>query len=187
MTEGVLGCTFETWSPGIGDPGPRGWITVAAYLAAAVLALRAGRGEAAARVRLFWFALGAGLLLLAVNKQLDLQSALTAAGRCAAKAGGWYDHRAGVQRAFVGTVGLSAVIAAAALATFMRRHLCRLWPAILGACALLAFVAIRAAGFHHVDRLIGQGAFGVTVNLALELGGLALIAWGAARAGGGAR
>lgn len=187
MTTPILACTFETWSPGIGDPGPRGWITVAAYLCAAALALRAGRREGTGRVRLFWLALGIGLVFLAINKQLDLQSALTAAGRCAAKAQGWYGEHRAVQRVFVMLVGLCGLAGTAALGLVLRRHLRRLWPAVLGTGAILAFVAIRAAGFHHVDRLISQGALGVTVNAVLELGGIALIAWGAARATGPAR
>jgi len=66
-----------------------GWVTVAIYLAAAVTLVVAMRAPFPAasrgRERLFWALLAAVLRALAVNKQLDLQSYLTARGRCAAQ------------------------------------------------------------------------------------------------------
>src|SRR4051812_36744366 len=68
------------WRPGIGDPTPIGWLTVAAYFVAAWLCWRTGQQEtrlkrnglSGLRPR-FWYFLSAVLCLLGVNKQLDLQ------------------------------------------------------------------------------------------------------------------
>jgi hypothetical protein len=51
-----------------------------------------------------------GLGALGVNKQLDLQSALTELGRILATDGGWYDSRHRVQRVFILAVGSAAVL-----------------------------------------------------------------------------
>jgi hypothetical protein len=59
------------WEIGIGDPTPLGWITVAAYAAAAVLAWRnAGAARRTAVPHSFWIALTALMLALGINKQL---------------------------------------------------------------------------------------------------------------------
>ena len=92
----IFDCSLTRWSPGIGDPGPVGWLTVIAYLAAAGFSVSLGaKHERGALERAFWTISGVGLLFLAINKQLDLQSFLTAAGaarqncktgmRCAAR------------------------------------------------------------------------------------------------------
>ena len=100
----TLSCAQEQWSPGLGDPHLMGWVIVGVYaataLAALTLALRnAFHGPGATRERIFWAGIGIVLAFLAVNKQLDLQSLMTAIGRCHAQLAGWYDDRATVQRA----------------------------------------------------------------------------------------
>ena len=177
----LAACALERWTPGIGDPSAWGWITVLVYAGAAGCCALAAARTGAGRERLMWSMLAAGLLVLAVNKQLDLQSGLTAIGRCHAQAAGWYGEHRRVQAAFIGVVALTAVLGAVGLGWSLRRRLRRLWPVVLGTALILGFVTIRAASFHHVDVVLGEAAFGVTVNAALEVGGTLLIAWGAAR------
>lgn len=152
-----------------------GWATVVAYVLATILALLT-LIKGARRQRFFWFVLTALLFLLAINKQLDLQSALTAAGRCLANAQGWYDNRRVVQVIFISAIAMIALITALTLAWTMRRDLGRIWLALVGVIFLLAFVAIRAAGFHHFDWFIGYQVAGIRMNWILELGGITLIA-----------
>jgi hypothetical protein len=113
---------------------------------------------------------------LAVNKQLDLQSALTAVGRCVSQLQGWYDERRAFQRQFI--LGLLAVAGAGlALGLFaMRQHARRNALAILGLGCVIAFVAVRAVGFHHVDVFLKGGFPEVRYNFLLENAGLILIA-----------
>ena len=106
----VLECAFHGWSPGIGDPTVMGWVAVAAYLSAAAFAGVAGTRAAfpissRRRERLFWLSLFLVLSFLAINKQLDLQSFLTALGRCLSRTQGWYDNRRDVQQDFVLALG----------------------------------------------------------------------------------
>lgn len=171
----LLLCISYTWSPQIGDPTRIGWATVAAYVVATVLALTVALRNPG-RSRLFWLVVTTLLFLLAINKQLDLQSALTAAARCLAQAQGWYENRRTVQVVFILFVAGTALLLGLTLAWTMRRQLPQIWLALLGLAFLLGFVAIRAAGFHHMDRLIGFEISGIRMNWLLELGGITLIA-----------
>ena len=176
------------WSPGIGDPTLLGWLTVAAYVGAAWLCLRARRvalveqaaGERRGAVT-FWGLGALALAALALNKQLDLQTALTEFGRVIAHEQGWYERRRFVQLGAVILVGLATVAACGAGCRLARGNLRRLWLAILGALELGAFVIIRATSIHKVDKLIGADFLGVRVNGWLELGGISCIAFAAWR------
>ncbi|UAB91755.1 isopropylmalate isomerase (plasmid) [Ruegeria sp. SCSIO 43209] len=176
----MLECAFESWSPTIGDPSLMGWLTVVAYVVAAVVSLRTALvgdfpAALAGRERAFWVLLAVLLSLLALNKQLDLQSFLTASARCLAIEQGWYENRRPVQLAFIGAVGICCLIIGWAAALLLGRSLRRTWLALLGLCVVLAFILIRAAGFHHVDTLIGMEIYSIRANWVLELSGLVLI------------
>lgn len=173
-------CALTRWSPGLGDPTAMGWVTVAVYLAAAAVALVVALQApfpAASRRRehRFWALLAAVLLALAVNKQLDLQSYLTALGRCLAQHQGWFDRRRMVQEAAI--LGLLVVMAVFAVALWrrMRGTLARSGAALAGLVLVLGFVAIRAVGFHHVDALIKLDVMHLRMNWLLELTGPVLI------------
>jgi hypothetical protein len=172
-----------SWSPGIGDPTIAGWVTVAAYMAAAAMCFRVagarpGRGSSEAG---FWYALGFGLLVLGVNKQLDLQSALTEFGRWFAKRQGFYGRHRELQRWFAGGLLVVSTCASVALIWFIRRAHHATKIAAAGVCALLGFIASRAASFHHFDHLAGVRMLGMTLNWALELGGIGAVIVGAFR------
>lgn len=168
-------CLGQGWTPGIGDPTWQGWVTVAAYLAALTLALavalRPGTGG-----RGFWIMLVPLLAFLAVNKQLDLQTALTATGRCMAQAQGWYEKRRPVQLTFIAGLLVLTVTVVALLALALRHSLRRNGLALLGLAVLGAFVLVRAVGFHGVDLLIGRDLGGLRFNFLFETAGLVLIA-----------
>lgn len=173
-------CALTRWSPGLGDPTAMGWITVAVYLAAAAVALVVAMQApfpAASRRRehLFWALLAAVLLALAVNKQLDLQSYLTALGRCLAQHQGWYDSRRLVQQTVILGLLVVMVLLAVALWRMMRGTLARNGAALVGLVLVLGFVAIRAVGFHHIDALIKMDVLNMRMNWLLELTGPVLI------------
>ena len=173
-------CALTRWSPGIGDPTAMGWVTVTVYLAAAavafVVAMRAPFPAASrGRERLFWALLAAVLVALAVNKQLDLQSYLTALGRCVAQHQGWYDRRRFVQESVILGLLLVRALLAVGLWRLMRGTLARNGAALAGLVLVLGFVAIRAVGFHHVDTLIKLDVMHLRLNWLLELTGPVLI------------
>jgi LrgB-like family len=172
----VFSCAATRWSPRIGDPSIAGWMTVGAYLMCAGLAMIVSWTGPRGRMRTFWVLVCATMLLLAVNKQLDLQSALTALGRCVSQLQGWYADRRSFQRGFIeGLLGVAVVLLALGL-YLMRKHLRQNGFALLGLAIVGCFVAVRAVGFHHFDAFLRQDLFDLRANLVLELSGLVLIA-----------
>ena len=182
-SDGLVG----RWSPGIGDPTFVGWLTVVLYFVTAWSCLRsarrlsgpmAGLGEAR-RERAFWSVLALLFLALGINKQLDLQSLLTEVGRMLARDEGWYESRGQVQLVFILAVGALGVAAAAAGIYAVRRATLGARIAAGGAALVMAFVVIRAASFHHVDRFIDSRWVGLRANWVVELGGIAIVLGGA--------
>lgn len=181
MTQGWIG----TWSPGIGDPTLGGWVTVALYVCAAWAChqvLQSGRRHRlllSSNERIIWRLLTAGMIVLCVNKQLDLQSALTELARLYAHEQGWYSNRRQFQLAFVAAVpilGLTALAAMSVLIWHAPKQ--TLWTCV-GAAGLMVFVAIRATSFHHVDEMLGWRFVGLRLNWVIEMGSLLLISLGA--------
>ncbi|PJF09640.1 isopropylmalate isomerase [Pseudorhodobacter sp. MZDSW-24AT] len=171
-------CAFNRWSPTIGDPTIWGWGTVAAYALCALLALRVvlrSRGGSR-RAQLFWGVICIAMAFLALNKQLDLQSLLTATGRCIAHQQGWYEDRRGVQRGVIMALLAVILLLLATSLYLMRRDLRRNALALLGLIVVSGFVAFRAVGFHHFDEIINLRVGDVRFNVIFELTGLVMIA-----------
>lgn len=162
------------WSPGIGDPSFLGWFTVFAYAATSILCVAAARNGRAARR--FWRVLAIALAFLAINKQLDLQSLLTAIGRKLANSEGWYEQRREVQRLFVGAIMLFGLTSVPIAVFKFRNKSLHVRAAAAGFVVLGAFICVRAASFHHVDRFLNAGIFGARFNWIIEIGGILLIA-----------
>lgn len=181
-------CAFSPWTPGIGDSHVFGWAIVGIYLAAAVACAIVGRrggfpNQTQGRELLFWWLCAALLALLAVNKQLDLQSLLTAVARCVALDQGWYEDRRDVQRKFVLAVLAGGLLLVIVSGLWLRKTFARTGLAILGLGLVSTFVVIRAASFHHVDSLINETLLGLRMNWLLELPGPILILVAAVRTG----
>lgn len=169
-------CVAERWVPQIGDPDVTGWVTVLAYLLATLLSALVWRRLADDPVRIFWGVLVVLLALLAVNKQLDLQTALTETGRCLSQAQGWYDNRRAVQIGFIGSLLIVLVMAMGIIMAVLRDRLAQNGLAVIGLTVLLAFVMVRAASIHRFDALFGTESLGVSNNFLFENAGLVLIA-----------
>ncbi|HWL56511.1 MAG TPA: hypothetical protein VNQ78_07515 [Paracoccus sp. (in: a-proteobacteria)] len=168
-------CISRDWSPGIGDPEITGWLTVISYLLCLVLAVMVLRRRPDGAARGLWGTIAGITAFLAVNKQLDLQTALTATGRCLAHMQGWYDYRWAVQIIFILT--LIMVITGALMIAFhaLREHLRWNGLALVGLAVLCGFVMVRAVGFHHFDRLISMDFANIGFNFWFENAGLVLI------------
>ena len=172
--------TNFNWSPGIGDPSIGGWLTVVLYLTAAFSCWRTASKLAregagcTAELRVLWW-LSISFVALGINKQLDLQTALTELGRVIAEYQGWYGHRQYVQLAFILSVAFTGIIAAMILLTWARSSTLPTLTALMGTTLVLGFVLMRAASFHHMDRFIGTRILGIRWNWILEMGGIAVV------------
>ena len=177
------------WKPGIGDPSVMGWVTVIAYVTASVLCIWAAMGKPrtlppidATKYWMFWSTLGVIMLLLAINKQLDLQMWFWLTGKNWAKANGWYEQRRTIQ---LGSMLAISIMTGAGLAYFTwltRSAFRQRLLALLGVVFIVCFVLIRASSLHHVDALLGWRVAGMKMNWILENGGILLVVTAALKA-----
>lgn len=173
------------WHPGIGDPSVFGWVTVGAYVLAGALcawcAIRASRERRDPRQRRFWAVLAVVMLVLGLNKQLDLQTWFTEVGRDMARAQGWYAIRHQVQLAFIAVLAVLGLLSQVWLYRILRDFGAEVRLAAIGLAFLTVFVVMRAASFHHADMLLGLKLGGwLKVNVLLELSGIGCVAGAAA-------
>jgi len=175
------------WRLGIGDPTLIGWVTVVAYLVAALGTFWAAWREPRTdnkhpnRPATFWLVLCALLVALGINKQLDLQTLVTEIGRDSIRAWGMYQQRREIQVGFILVVALICVAAVAGFFWFARRALRYRWLALLGTVFIFGFVLVRAASFHRVDAFLAARIGGMRWNWVLELGGISAVAVAAFR------
>lgn len=177
------------WTPGIGDPTFLGWFTVFSYFAATLACFRlrgrflsdaASEADSVRRLeRRFWSGMTACLLFLCINKQLDLQTAMTEFLRGCARREGWYAIRNKFQIAFIAAMAVSLAVCSVILFLLARRLPASSKVAGLGILGIAVFVLIRAASFHHVDRLLGARILHFKLNWILELGGISIVLVGA--------
>jgi hypothetical protein len=178
------------WTFGIGDPTPVGWLTVAAYVVGAALSVRAvvtartgerrfayadpNEARDQRSMKHLWLLIAVTMVLLGVNKQLDLQTLLIQKVRNRAYANGWYSDRRRYQVDFIAAISVMGLFATIGLAIWLRRVFGRVLLAIAGIAMLVLFVVIRAASFHYVDKVLSLGGR-VRVNWIIELSGIGLI------------
>ena len=176
------------WSFGIGDPYPMGWIIFVGYFIASALCLRKGvsirpssGGRDDAKERIMWFGLCVMMLLLGLNKQLDLQVLLRAVGRMIAHSQGWFDMRREVQKVFLVVIAVVGTASLAIVFGYLRRQMVRNIFVVVGILLAVSFILIRAASFSHVD-VIPAGLRAVSprnMKYILESSGIVCICYAA--------
>ncbi len=161
------------WKPGIGDPTVVGWLTVFAYFLTAFCCFKCGHKNK--KDAWIWWGLTFILVILGVNKQLDLQSWFTMIGKRIAIEQGWYEQRRLVQKDFI--IGLIALSCAGFMFLMqgIGRKVKRFILPLFGLIFLMLFIIIRATSFHHVDQLLGWQVAGFRLNWFLELGGISCL------------
>jgi len=159
-----------------------GWLAVLLYFSAAVSCwitarkLRLAAADAAdAKEQRVWRSLTVAFLALGINKQLELQTALTEAVRVFARFHDWYGQRRLVQVAFVAVVAVACVVVAIMLARWARKAPAPTRVALAISIALIGYVLIRAASLHQFDRLIYADVLGFRLNWILEMGGIGAV------------
>lgn len=170
------------WRPGIGDPTIAGWLTVAAYFVAFLFSVACARRSAginlperaAVQQKLWWF-IAVALLLLGINKQLDIQTLITEVGKVMAKRQEWYEQRRIVQSWFITGVTITGLFSLIIVWRTFRNVWKENWLALTGMVFLVSFIIIRATSFHGVDRLLGFSLAGLKINWILELSGIMCI------------
>ena len=167
------------WSALVHDQSRLAWIVVAGYAAGALLAFAAA-GRGAGRERAFWIGTAIALLLLGLNRQLDLQTDLTSLARATALSEGWYGERRDAQGAFILLIALAATVCGLLLWIWLRDAAASVKSAAAGLVVLFAFILIRAASFHQIDYWVTISVAGLRSGWWLELLGIAIIGLAAA-------
>ena len=150
------------------------WIIVVLYFAGAGASFWAWFG-AESRERRFWLATAILLVLLGLNKELDLQNVLTQNARAIVRYLDLYDQRRLMQGGFLLILGTAGLVAMVFLASWLRRASLPARTAAAGVVLLFAFVVMRAASFHHIDRWVTIDVAGLRSGWWLELAGIAVI------------
>ena len=168
-----------TWHAGIGDPTVLGWVTVLAYCIATLrCAFKASKSDKNEENYRFWTYLAIFLLLLAINKQLDLQSWFTQVIRTLAQAQGWYENRKLLQLLFIAFLGIGMLLTLLSIRLYLVQSWHNYPMTWVGIVLLNTFILMRAASFSHIDRMIHYPVFGIKLNGVMEIGSIALIILG---------
>jgi len=156
------------------DRGPVAWTIVASYFLGAAATFWAGR-SAKRRDRIFWLGTSVLLVVLGLNKELDLQTLLTTEGRAIAQYGGWYEQRRAVQGLFLLALAVIGFLGVIVLARWLRKSPMQVKAASVGIVLLFLFVAMRAGSFHHLDKWVTLNVAGVPGGRWFELAGILVI------------
>lgn len=152
----TLGVTvYGRWRLAIDDSTVTGWLMTGAFIATVLLCcLYARCAESHRGHRVFWWSLAVGLLVLGINKQLDLHVLIEAVAIELAKRHGWYSQRRAIQMWFV--TGLATISLALAVFTgwAMRGVWRQRWLPFCGIVIMLAFILARAASINHVCEIL---------------------------------
>jgi len=164
----------------IGDPTWIGWSCCAAYLVAALFAVRAARFPSLGWERRFWWTISGLMVVLGVNKQLDLQTNFINQTRHLTTVLGlnpWYQN---VRVVMLAAVALTTVVVLWTVYRRARAQSRSAAVAVIGVSVLAVFVVMRISTFYYVDS-----RFHVDMSLhdtvwVLELLGSAIVAAAAA-------
>jgi hypothetical protein len=150
------------------------WVIVVLYFGAAGASFWA-RSFAESRERHFWLATGLLLILLGLNKELDLQTLLTAEARAFSKSVGLYEQRRLMQAIFLLALTGIGAVALTVLIAWLRGSSKWVKSAAAGIVLLFTFVVVRASSFHHIDQWVTIDIAGLRSGWLLELAGIAVI------------
>ena len=163
------------WRPTSSAPSLMGWITFAAYFITSIASLILSYRKSDPVFCSFWIALSLILLILGINRLLDLQSYFTGMGRVISREQGWYGNRRKVQ--YILVVATFAVTMVAIISIILKINFVSqqfIFPAT-GLLLLLGFLIIQAISLHRVDRLMKLRLIGIKINWFFELCGIGII------------
>lgn len=162
-----------------GDPTFAGWLIVFVYF---LVVSRCYFKHAEAKKQgvdaYFWVSVGGFLLLLGLNKQLDMQTVFEVSMRDLVKLHGWYAQRQLMQIAFIVFLALGLLT----MLVILRKFLAKAWEnnkvVCFGLFLICVFILLRAAAFNHFSFLNTRSYLGFNAHALLELGALITICYG---------
>jgi hypothetical protein len=173
--------SYGAWSFGVRDTTWMGWSVFLLYFVSAALCYFASLKKARSDT-IVWRCGALLMFMFGVNKQLDFQTLLTEIGRAVLSSFGLLEHRLLVQYSFVFLMVLTLTGFAFAAKRAIGPNSGRFTFLFVGLASIFTFFSLRAASFHHVDRLLGIPVLGMTSNFLFEAFGIVVVAVSAIRA-----
>jgi hypothetical protein len=165
---------------------PLGWAVAVVYVLGALCCARAGRvtqqdGRRCSDKQQPWWVMTAVLLLLGINKLLNLQTTLINLGRATAWTEGWHQYQRVAQVVFAVLFTL-AMFASLAACLKKWKWFVNEQPLVLaGVLLLFLFVVLRASTINRIDERLHLRLYDDYWGWILELLATACFAWSAAR------
>lgn len=169
------------WHPTIGDPSFMGWFTVLAYFVTFLLSLKVVSisehifARRRKRQKQLWITISALFLFLCINKQLDLQSFLTASVRYLLQEWDIFEYKRDLQKLFIASIFFSGIAVFVFIFKQLQQVIKKHTIAIIGIVFLSMFILIRASSFHNIDSFLVNDLLGFKMNWLLELTGIGLV------------
>lgn len=140
------------YRPGIGDPTPAGWLTTIVYLLSAACGFTVfiRRRKDNRRLGRFWLVVSTAVLLLGVNKQLDLQTLIIDTGKLLTRAMGLSSEKRFIQLGFTFIVGGLTLMGLLGFLLSVRRLGNPIILACLGLTLILTYAVLRMTVFTHI-------------------------------------
>jgi len=115
------------------------------------------------------------LLLLGINKQLDLQMLLADLGRTYARSHAWYTRRKPIQIQAI-SISLAVCLGMVEIILFkLRQQLKGTWLVLFGLTILTLYFGLRMVSLHQVDKYVMLSYRGMTLGSLVEIGGILCI------------
>jgi hypothetical protein len=173
-------CAADAWAPAFGDHDLYGYVMTVVHLVAAGLAVKVAiqgpfLSDARRAERWLWAIGATGLVALAINKQLDLQSMILAAARCVARGQGWYENRRAYQTEVILGMTIAAAVIVPVVLLLLRKAFVGNLAFVLSMSALVAFVLLRAISFHHLDVVFGTDVLSFRLHRLIEVTALTVV------------
>ena len=121
------------------------------------------------------------LLLLAVNKQLDLQYYMNKVGYCVFARSGLMADKDAAQSDLGAVILLLATLGSAVLIWAFRRHLASNLPLIAGLALIALYLAMQVSRFEHLAGGVLQSLAQLRIHRLIEAAGLLTLMYAALR------
>jgi len=157
-----------------GDPTIAGWTICLGAISAGGLCASAAWTMRTARHRAAFWLISAGLLLLiGINKQLDLQTMMINIGRSIAVRQGWWDQRAWAQRTALAAAIVAAMLVGMWMIRTAWRHGMGERLCVVSIAILTCYVLLRMTAIVRQDDILPELLHADRLAMACELTGLA--------------
>jgi hypothetical protein len=167
------------WKKDRGDPTVMGWFITFCYFLTFIISFYLVKKTIPfiknKNIIWFWYSVTILIILLGINKQLDLQMLFADYARLYAKMSGMFVNRRPFQHKIISllaTMGIS--VFSIFIYTFWRAPK-TIWVALIGFSILFSFPLIRLVSLHRLEALLYKSFLSVRIVDVIEVMGIAIV------------